>query len=87
VEEVVDRLRGRGVEARRLFEVGEARLGGVPGRAEGEKEGDGFEHWWNQARRRGATLLTLNERAPGLDIEDREVRLTEESIDRLTTLR
>ena len=38
MEEVVDQLRRRGVEARRLFEVGEARFGDVLGRAEGEQE-------------------------------------------------
>src|SRR6185437_13551450 len=38
VEEVVDQLRCRRVEARRLFEVGEARLGDVPGGAESEQE-------------------------------------------------
>jgi hypothetical protein len=38
VEKVVDQLRRRGVEAGRLFEVGEAGLRDVPRRAEGEQE-------------------------------------------------
>ena len=38
VEEVVHELRRRGVEARRLFEIREARLGDVLGGAEGEQE-------------------------------------------------
>src|ERR1700733_13364961 len=38
VEEVVHELRGRGVEARRLLEVRQARFGDVFGRAESEQE-------------------------------------------------